>query len=324
MPTTDYKRDERLQVIHKCLLNTNKNWSVKKLLEKVNNYLEDNNSKTVSARTIADDLKYLELKKFAPLIPIKRGRAVFYTYEEDFELNRPIINSDESFSLVMANQILKQLKGFILSNDLHKITQKLQHQIDEIDENQIIFFEEQPELKNIHYLQDLFECIRAKTVLKIHYQNFHADTTVEKIIHPYLLKQYNQRWFLFGYDEVNKRIDNSPLDRIVNFKPTNLEYNFDRKIDVKNWFDNIVGVSKYADDKPQKIVFKISKERASYIKTKPIHHSQKAIKNLKNGDLLIELFIIINKELISYILSFGKDIEILKPNFLCEEIKKMK
>ena len=316
MPTTDYKRDERLQVIHKCLLNTNKNWSVKKLLEKVNKHLEDNNLKIVSARTIADDLKYLELKKFAPVISIKRGRDVYYTYEEDFELNKPIITQDESFSLVIANQILKQLRGFTLSKELQNITRKLQHQIDETDEEQIIFFEEQPELKNLHYLQDLFECIKANTVLKVQYQNFHSDVSIEKIIHPYLLKQYNQRWFLFGYDEINLRIDNSPIDRIVSFKPTNLIYNDAEKEQLKTWFDNIIGVTKSSTDFVQKVVFKITKERANYVITKPIHHTQKKIKHQKNGDVVFELNIIVNKELISYFLSLGKDVEVQKPSNL--------
>ena len=76
MPTTDYKRDERIQVIHKCLLNNSINWSVKKLLEKVNTHLEENGGRMVSDRTLADDIKYLEFKKFAPIIVLKRGKDV--------------------------------------------------------------------------------------------------------------------------------------------------------------------------------------------------------------------------------------------------------
>lgn len=313
MPSTDYKRDERIVVIHQCLLSNSTNWTVKKLLKKVNNYLKDNNGKIVSARTIAADLKYLEFKKFAPVIAIKRGRDVYYIYEEDFELNKPIITKDESFSLVVANQILKQFKGFTLSKDLQQITNKLQHQVDESDGEQIIFFEEQPQLKNIHYLQDLFECIKAKTAIKLQYKHFKATEPTEKIIHPYLLKQYNQRWFLFGYDEVNNRIDNSPLDRIESFKPTTLVYNDNERKQLLNWFDNIIGVTKNSTDTIEKVVFQITKERANYIITKPIHQSQKLVKQLKNGDIIFELHLIVNKELVSTLLSYGKDLFVQKP-----------
>jgi len=324
MPTTDYKRDERLQVIHQCLKNAAGKWTVKKLLEKVNNYLEAHDGKTISARTIADDLKYLEFRKTAPIVTIKRGRDVYYTYEEDFELNKPIISQDESFSLVIANQILQQLKGFSLIKDLQRITEKLQHQINDSDVEQIISFEEQPNLKNIHYLQDLYECIKAKTVIKIQYQNYYADKPVEKIIHPYLLKQYNQRWFLFGLDELNKRIDNSPLDRIVSFKQTNLLYIEKEKQQLINWFENIIGVTKQADSKPEIIRINVNKDRVGYIATKPIHHTQKRIKQKKNGDTVFELKIIINKEFVSTLLSFGKDVVVQKPlklKRLLEEVK---
>ncbi len=324
MPTTDYKRDERLQVIHQCLKNASGKWSVKKLLEKVNNHLEDNDAKIVSARTIAEDLKYLELKKNAPIVTIKRGRDVYYTYEEDFELNNPIITQDESFSLVIANQILKQLKGFSLTKDLQRITEKLQHQINEADEEQIIFFEEQPNLKNIHYLQDLFECIKAKTVIKLQYQNYYADNPIEKIIHPYLLKQYNQRWFLFGLDKDNRRIDNSPLDRIVSFKPTSQLYIEKEKKQLNTWFENIIGVTKQADSKAEIIRINVNKNRVGYIATKPIHHTQKKIKQNKNGDTVFELKIIINKEFVSTLLSFGKDIIVLKPMTLKKLLEQMK
>ena len=324
MPTTDYKRDERIQVIHQCLKNINGNWSIKKILEKVNNNLEDNNGKQVSARTIADDLKYLELKKFAPIVTIKRGRDVYYTYEEDFELNKPIITQDESFSLVIANQILQQLKGFSLTKDLQRITEKLQHQINESDEEQIIFFEEQPNLKNIHYIQDLFECIKAKTVIKLQYQNYYADNPIEKIIHPYLLKQYNQRWFLFGLDEENRRIDNSPLDRIVSFKQTLNIYDDILLIETINYFNDIIGVTKPIDSTPKIVLVKVNKNRVGYIATKPMHHSQKLVEQRKNGDTVFELKIIINKELVSTLLSFGKDVMILKPLTLKKMIEEMK
>lgn len=324
MPTTDYKRDERIQVIHQCLKNANGKWTVKKLLEKVNNHLEENDGKIVSARTIDSDLKYLEFKKFAPIIPIKRGRDVYYTYEDDFELNKPIITQDESFSLVIANQILQQLKGFTLSKDLKKITKKLQYQIDDSDTEKIISFEDVPALKNIHLLQDLFECTKEKTVIKIQYKHFKALESAEKIVHPYLLKQYNQRWFLFGYDETNKRIDNSPLDRIESFKPTNLSYIEKEKQQLNTWFENIIGVTKPTDSKPEIIRINVNENRVGYIATKPIHHSQKIIKQNKNGDTVFELKIIINKELVSILLSFGKDVKVQKPSELkrlLEEVK---
>ena len=315
MPTTNKNRDERLQVIHKCLLNKSVLWSVMRLHEKVSEYLEDNHIKKVSSRTIYNDLEYLELYKFAPIVARKLGKDVYYSYEEDYDLSKPIITEDESFSLVMANEILQQLKGFTLSEDLNRITKKLERQANETSQEIIISFEEQPN-QNINLLQGLFECIKEKTVIKVDYKSFNSEKPIEKIIHPYLLKQYNKRWYLFGLDEKYNRIDNSPLDRIVTFKPTRSDYNDSLRRELDTYFDDIIGVTKLDKAIREDIALRFKKERASYVTTKPIHRSQKVENYNANGDVEISLKLIVNKELVSQLLSFGKDVEIIQPQSL--------
>lgn len=327
MPTTDYKRDERLQVIHKCLNNGTGNWSIKRLLDKVNRYLAENGGRIVSARTIAADLKYLELNKYAPIVALKKGREMFYTYEEDFELNQPLIDKDEYFSLVLAHEVLQQLKGFPLLEDLQKIVRKLEHIVeDETTKSQPrILFEPAARLRNIEKLQDLFECTRAKTVLKLRYRPFYSTESVEKFIHPYFLKQYNQRWFLFGYNPKFDNIDNSPIDRIDDFKPVNVLFKENSRFLPSEYFNDMIGVTKAKGQEPETVQFRVAAARADYLETKPIHHSQKRIKQLTSGEVIYELHLIINKELISTILSFGKDMVVLSPrtleNVILEELK---
>ena len=311
------KRDFRLELIHQCLLNNMRSWSLLKLHKKVCDELLANGFKEVTTKTIYNDIIYLIEIKQAPIDIRKVGKDVFYYYKDTFDLSKPIITTDENFSLVMANQILQQLKGFTLSEDLNKITKKLQRQADESKNEVIISFEEQPS-QNIHLLQGLFECIKDKTVIKVDYKSFYKAEVIEKIIHPYLLKQYNKRWYLFGLDEKHKRIDNSPLDRIVTFKPTSSYYNDSHRKELDTYFDDIIGVTRLVNAKPEDINIRIKKERASYVITKPIHRSQKIVNQNENGDVEISLKLIFNKELVSQLLSFGKDIEIIHPQSLKE------
>lgn len=190
MPTTDYKRDERLQILHKCLKNNLGKWSIKKLHEKVNVHLITAGGKPVSERTIDADLKYLELQKGAPVTMIKEGRNVYYTYAEDFEFNEPAITKDEYLSLLIANEVLSQIKGFTLTKELNDLKKKLQLYIDDTvhERRSPIIFDSTPALKHIDRLQDMLECILEKTVMQISYQPFGTDNPVEKVIHPYCLK----------------------------------------------------------------------------------------------------------------------------------------
>ena len=315
MPTTDYKRDERLPIIHKCLNNNMGKWSVKKLHEKVNSHLENIGGKTVNVRTIADDLKYLEYQKGAPVEIIKKGRNVFYTYSEDFDFNTPAITKEEYMSLVMANEILSQLKGFTLTKELKEVADKLKLYIDDNiqDNNPSVIFDDQPVLKNIELLPDLLECILEKTVLQISYQPFGIATAIEKIIHPYFLKQYNQRWFLFGYDETNKRIDNSPVDRIAKFKPVSRTFIKNTFLRLPDYFKDMIGVTKKDGQKAECIIFEVSATRADYLITKPLHQSQTILSGRSNEKITFQMDVIINKELVSMLLSFGKDVVVLAP-----------
>jgi predicted DNA-binding transcriptional regulator YafY len=319
MPTTDYKRDERLQVIHKCLANTNRRWTIQLLLDTVNDHLAEIGGKPVSARTLADDLKYLEERKFAPIEMVREGRRIFYRYSEhDFELNRPLISRDQFLSLAVGKEVLKNLQGFPLAKDLEKIVASLEHQIDSSrpENYPLLIFDSPAGLKNIGLLQDLFECIREETVLKIQYQHFKADAPSEKIIHPYFLKQYNQRWFLFGFDSVNNRLDNSPLDRIVGFRPVSLPFIPNTRYRPDEYFRDVIGVTRREGEEPEEVIFRVCRERAKYVLTKPLLSSQKVNKYLDNGDIEFSVCVVINLELVSLILSFGKDVIVQQPQRL--------
>lgn len=322
MPTTDYNRDERLQVLHKCLKNNMGQWSVKRLHEKVNGHLLGIGSKPVSERTIAADLEYLEFQKGAPVERIKQGRNVYYIYSEDFEFNEPDITKDEYLSLLIANEVLSQLKGFTLTKELKDITNKLQLYIEDATQERPspIIFDSAPTLKHIEMLQDILECILEKTVLQVSYQPFGAASPVEKVIHPYCLKQYNQRWFLFGYDEANRRIDNSPIDRILSFVPLSKPFVENTFFIPEEYFKDMVGVTRKEGQIPDNVLLKVNPIRADYLITKTLHHSQKIIsKNEK--EVIFSLNVIVNKELISLLLSFGSDLTIIQPDILRVAIK---
>lgn len=323
MPTTSKNRDYRLQLIHKCLKNSAVKWSVKKLHQLVSDRLEKDFGETISPRAINDDLKYLELHKMAPIASRTDGREVFYYYEDDdFELHAPVVDADQYLSLALAEEVLRQLKGFPLVDDLEKLVEKLEHQIDQNNkaEKVMIRFEEQPDLRNIELMQDLFECIREETVVQIEYKSFQAEVAIQKAVHPYLLKQYNRRWFLFGYDEGKDRIDCSPIDRILAFKP--VRKNFIRvDFDADAYFKDIIGVTRYAGKAVEKLVLQIAQDRADYMLTKPLHPSQRSLGTTDEGHLLVELSLAVNRELIATLLSFGKDVVVLEPETLRNEIR---
>lgn len=87
-------------------------------------------------------------------------------------------------------------------------------------------------MRGIENLGMLYNAIVYKKVLQIQYKSFNSEVPYDVIIHPYHLKQYNNRWFLFGYNPYNKKADwNLALDRIVNINETHNKYKINEDID---------------------------------------------------------------------------------------------
>jgi predicted DNA-binding transcriptional regulator YafY len=157
--------------------------------------------------------------------------------------------------------------------------------------------------------------------LRISYQSFKAENPKSCIFHPYLLKEYRNRWFLIGRRGDSDSITNFALDRIKGIKNSGKDYLPNDLIDTENYFNHLIGVTKPNEEEIQSIEIKVSAKQVPYVRTKPIHHSQEIIREYKNGDVVIKLFLICNYELRSVLLSFGDDLEVRKPQKLRQEMK---
>ncbi|MCS6904612.1 MAG: WYL domain-containing protein [Bacteroidia bacterium] len=164
-------------------------------------------------------------------------------------------------------------------------------------------------------LHQFFDFIRQRRVVVVEYQNYGGELQVITF-HPYFLKQYNGRWFVFGYNEEEDKEDwnLSVDDRIKSIKESTKEYR-PCGIDWKEYFEDIIGVTKYRNKEAEEIILHFFDRTANYIKSKPIHGSQKD-KWLGNGTLEVKIKAIPNYELERLILGYGKFVKVIAPEHL--------
>jgi predicted DNA-binding transcriptional regulator YafY len=186
--------------------------------------------------------------------------------------------------------------------------------------NVIVGFEQNPYLKGLNYFTEIFNAIHYKKVLKIKYQGFKQSKASKIILHPYYLKQYNSRWFLFGHNEALKTISNLALDRIAELQEMNKNYFNNIEINFEEYFEDVVGVTVLENQVAQKILLKISSSIWPYIQSKPLHGSQKVISKHQDS-VIIELLVQLNYELTALLFSYGEGLEILEPYALKTNIK---
>jgi predicted DNA-binding transcriptional regulator YafY len=317
----------RYKVLDKCFRNPGKRYFIEDLISECEIVLLeiDPESNGISRRQIFEDMAFMESKEgwSIDLEKHRDGKRVYYRYADNsFSINNMPLNEMEVNQLRAAMDILSQFKGMPQFEWINEMVPKIQQGITTDQEStSIIEFDNNQYLKGIEHLGPLYNAVFYKKVLKISYQPFENDAPFYVEIHPYFLKQYNNRWFLFGYNPENGKYDwNLAIDRIVEIKEIKGKYNKNTKIDWHDYFEDIIGVTKPADSDPEKVVLHFKGKTAKYMETKPLHGSQKS-RWLDNNSLEITLSLIINYELERLLLSYADSVSVLKPKNLAIALK---
>ncbi len=314
----------RYRVINKCLRNTYRNWSAQQLIDEIGNQLYEHFgiNKGISMRTFRYDI---ELMRSLPPrgfdAPIKVNNGIYYYEDHNYSIDYVELSHSDINTINDAITLLKNFPKLSITEELAFVQTKLQRELSkqEIKDNIISF--EQKEVKGIEYISELFKYINDKSPVEIIYKPFQSEAN-EFVVHPYLLKQYNHRWYLIGYSSTYKSVGLYSLDRIVKIKTSEERFIPNTFLEVENYFKDIVGVSLPKGEDIKKIIVRADTKQAQYITTKPIHHSQDIIKET-NDHIDFSLELIPNYEFYSQILSYGSSVQILSPIEVRNKIAKM-
>jgi predicted DNA-binding transcriptional regulator YafY len=140
-------------------------------------------------------------------------------------------------------------------------------------------------------------------------------------LHPYLLKEFKNRWYVLGFNPNFDFLKTYALDRIKQVEILkDQDYKENKEIDAQSFFSNLIGVSNPTDE-VQNISIIVKLNFAEYIKSQPLHHSQIIIKEDHNG-LFIELKVVHNLELETLLCGFAPFLTIQSPETLKTAIKR--
>lgn len=316
----------RYKVLDRCFRNPGRRYFLNDLIEECNKALAaiDPDSNGISRRQVFEDISFMESEEgwSIDLGKFRDGKRVYYRYNDiSFSINNMPLNEVEVDQLKSAIDILSQFKGMPQFEWVHELVPKLQQGTAQEEKKTIIDFDNNQYLKGIEHLGPLYNAILYKKVLKISYQPFEVDQPFDILIHPYFLKQYNNRWFLFGYNSDKEKFDwNLALDRISAITEVKGKYQKNTEIDWTEYFGDMIGVTKPENTSPEKIVLQFTGRTGKYIESKPLHGSQKS-RWVDSNTLEVSLELLINYELERLILSYADSVWIQKPASLKERIR---
>jgi predicted DNA-binding transcriptional regulator YafY len=311
----------RYKTIDKCLQNRYRNWTLEDLIEACSDalYEYEGIDKGVSKRTVQADIQMMRSDKLGYYAPIIVVDKKYYTYEDpDYSITNIPLTEQDLGRLTEAVQFMKQFQGFSHFKELDGMVQKLEDHIysHKTEQQPVIDFEKNESLKGLEYLDQLYQAIIKKKALKITYQSFKARSANSFVFHPYLLKEFRNRWFVIGTKGKHKNLLNLALDRIIQLEATSTPLLEPKDpFNAEEYFSNAIGVSVSKEAKVYNVVFFVSHAHAPYIETKPLHKSQKVMERDKFG-VTFSIKVQHNYELEKELLSYGESLKVLEPPFL--------
>jgi hypothetical protein len=314
----------RYTILDRCFSNFNRLFDYDDLLDEINSVLYDLGTEGVRLRQLQYDIEHMKSDAgwaIELIEGLKKERKKAFRYiDKNFSIANHPLNVNDAEQLETTLAILSRYKHRAEFSWLEELIPRMEQAFDLVSsgENGLIGYQENIDLKGRGHLGTLFNLILKRKKTKLIYEPY-GKPQQEVIICPYYVKQYNNRWFLFCYNEVYQTISNYPLDRIESI--TELSEDFKpSEINWMDYFDDVIGVTKPEGAEIEKIKLKFSEQRLNYVLTKPLHQTQKLDKEDELG-LSISIEVIPNRELYQLILSFGEDVEVVSPQEVRAEIK---
>lgn len=315
----------RYKTIDNCLVNQYRKWTLENLIDACSDalYEFEGIDKGVSRRTVQMDIQIMRSEKLGYNAPIEVYDKKYYRYSDpEYSITNMPLSTQDLEKLTEATDILRQFKGFTHFNDMSGLVQRIEDRVysEKSKTKPIIDIDKNENLKGIEFLDFFYRAILHKKVVTIVYQSFNARKPGEFTFHPYLLKEYNNRWFIIGMKETGDNLLTLALDRINSATINNLiEYKDDDGFSANEYYKDVVGVT-VNNERVRNIRIWVDRDNAPYVLTKPLHHSQELLEKYADG-IEIQIRVKINFELIRLILGFGEGMRIISPDGLRKKIK---
>ncbi|TYB77452.1 WYL domain-containing protein [Bizionia saleffrena] len=177
----------------------------------------------------------------------------------------------------------------------------------------------------VRHFKELIYAISLLRKVSFIKENYYGDTIKRYIVSPLCLKEYSNRWYLIAVAEGETQIRNFGIDRlskieILNSKSLKIE-DFQEQL---KQYDTVVGLnySEYPNKKVENIVIKAHYNQLKYLRSLPLHKSQECVNGINNDWGTVTFKLKPNYEFEIQILKLGNMVEVLKPQWFRDKIKK--
>lgn len=169
-------------------------------------------------------------------------------------------------------------------------------------------------------LYGLLHAIKNKLKIKFTYQKFWEEEISRRLVEPYALKEFKNRWYIIAKDSKDNNIKRFALDRLTNLEITTQHYQYPDNYSIEQNYRYCFGIISPNGSDPQEIILSFDPLQGKYIKTLPLHETQQIlVDNDKETRIKLKLFL--THDLIMELLSYGDNMKVIEPKSLADQIK---
>lgn len=243
---------------------------------------------------------------------LKELREEFFI---DIQFNRTkgryeIVESEEEYVQQLLNFFKLSYQAETLTTTLGKSKKLSGH----------ISYDYEELIKGTEYLSLILQSIQKKQLIKIEHRSFYHQETKERLVEPYLIKEFKGRWYLLARINSDKNGDgflSFGFDRIIKLEQTKQKFNPQVK-NPKKFYRDLIGLSGW-EKQIEKIKIEFPFLQGQYVKSLPIHDSQAIIEDTKEK-VVITIEVKPNFEFYQTLWGFGQYAKVLEPESVKNEM----
>jgi predicted DNA-binding transcriptional regulator YafY len=264
---------------------------------------------------IANQFEYLQMQDDNLLIGFSKR-----TLQRDLKEIRNVFGIDIEYS--------KSQKGYYISQNENENMnfQRMMEAFDIFnslkfanDLTPLIHFEKRGP-QGTENLYGLLHAIKNKHKIKFNYQKFWDEEISQRLVEPYALKEFKNRWYVIAKDSKDNKIKSFALDRLTNLEITNQTYQYPENYSIEQSYRYCFGITSPNDEEPQDIILSFDPFQGKYIKTLPLHDTQQVLVD-NEIEMKIKLKLYLTHDFIMELLSFGDSMKVIEPKSLADQIK---
>jgi predicted DNA-binding transcriptional regulator YafY len=177
---------------------------------------------------------------------------------------------------------------------------------------------EPPRSRGYEFMDLLLECCKVGIPISFVHYSYKNERFKPIVLHPYVVREFDNRWYLFGYSEKHDAYRSFGLDRIYEPIKLDLHYKKGNTKQILRFLNDMYGVFSLGVEEPIEVVLNADPLTTKFFAAYPIHESQVVSKST-SGSSRISLTLIPTMELIHLVWSYGPSMRISSPEWLKEK-----